>query len=123
MGDICTCDESSGAKWPVLRHGVQHVDSVVPRRDGRRFYGAGPGLFRGRNVCIHCSVHTRFSSGNLYDTDHGPVHFHALRYHDFCAEVGIRSFGGHLLNVVRGIVHVAHAYNQSLAWTVLQLSC
>ena len=44
-GDIYTCDESSGAKWPVLYHGVQHVDSVVPRRDGCRFSGAGPGPF------------------------------------------------------------------------------
>ena len=48
------------------------------------------------------------SSGNLYDTDHGPVHLHALRYHDFCAEVGVRSFGGHLLDDVRGLERGLH---------------
>ena len=31
-----------------------------------------------------------------------------LRYHDFCAEVGVRSFGGHLLDDVRGLERGLH---------------
>ena len=42
---------------------------------------------------VSFSVHTRLSRS---------WHLHALRYHDFCAEVGVRSFGGHLLDDVLG---------------------
>ena len=72
MGDICTCEVSSSAKWPVLRHGVQHVDSTA--------------------LILASSVEATFVSVVLFTRDfHGPVHLHALRYHDFCAEVGVRA--------------------------------
>ena len=69
-GNICTCDESLGAKWPVLQHGVQHVVSVVPRRNGSQFSGAGPGL----------SVDVAFVSVVLFTQEfYDPVHLNALR--------------------------------------------
>ena len=60
---------------------------------------AGPGL----------SVDVTFVSVVLFTREfYGPVHLHALRYYDFCAEVEVRSFGGHLLDDVRGLERGLH---------------
>ena len=56
-------------------------------------------FFRGRNVCFRCSVHTGILN---------PVHLHALRSCDFCAEAEVRSFRGHLLDNVRGFERGQH---------------
>ena len=55
------------------------------------------------------SVDVTFVSVVLFTRDfYGPVHLHALRYYDFCAEVEVRSFGGHLLDDVRGLERGLH---------------
>ena len=52
------------------------------------------------------SVNVTFVSVVLFTREYyGLVHLHALRYYDFCAEVGVRSSGGHLLDDVRGLEH------------------
>ena len=54
-------------------------------------------------LVLASSVDATFVSIVLFTRDsHGPVHLHALRYHDFFAEVGVRSFGCNLLDDVRG---------------------
>ena len=109
-GDICTCDESSGAKWLVLYHGVQHVNSVVPRRDGRRFSGDGSGLslhvmfvplfYSHRNFTILC-ISTLFG-----------IMFSVLKQKfGLLEDIFLTTFLGSSIDY---IVCVAHAHSQSL---------
>ena len=68
-----------------------------PEKRWSPFYGAGPGLLRGRNVCFRCSVHT----GILQKF--GPLE-----------AIFLTTFVGLSVDY---IVHVAHAYSKSLAGT------